>query len=459
MTPFKRFVPLVVAVLLSACINVPEVGDPLPEVPGDGGIKPDAGMPPDAGSPPDSGVPADLTPPTVTQVTPAPGSSQVSTSTQLVVTFSEPMNVSTVQVSTAPQTNLTGATWSNGETQMTLQPAELLAQNTMYSLFVDGRDKAGNLLTGQKAYSFTTTGPAPDTTRPTVLSHMPGASAIGIARNASITVVFSEPMDKAATQTAFAITTPTGFNAGVFDWNTAGTEMTFNPDADFPYGADVTWRVSTAAKDLAGNTLGSAATGTFRVIRVNTITIDFDPQTSGSASSPDYWKQTYYYSAARVGDWAGNTAYRLFLGFTLDVLPDNLTQITSAKLRWYISGRNGDAFGNLGRLLIERVYIGNQIALSTADTTNPEARVQYESQALNPPIFVASGDLMTTGVFDVTSFVSLDWQEKTNRGSKRSQFRLRHEIPTDNDSSSDEIYSSEDSAPNLAELEVTYQHP
>ncbi len=85
MTLFKRFIPLVLAVLLSACIDVPEVGDPLPEVPGDGGTKPDAGMPPDAGIPPDAGVPTDLTPPTVTQVTPAPGSSQVATSPQLVV--------------------------------------------------------------------------------------------------------------------------------------------------------------------------------------------------------------------------------------------------------------------------------------------------------------------------------------------------------------------------------------
>lgn len=457
MTPFRRFIPLVVAVLLSACIDLPEVVDP-PAMPGDGGTRPDAGMPPDAG-PPDSGVPADTTSPTVTQVSPTPGSSQVATSTQLVVTFSEPMNVGTVQVSTAPQTNLSARTWSNGDSQLTLQPGELLAQNTTYSLFVDGRDKAGNLLSGTKAYSFTTTGPAPDTTSPTVLSNTPSASAIGVARNASITVVFSEPMDKASAQTAFAITSPIGFKAGLFTWNTSQTEMTFNPDTDFPYGAEINWEVSTAAEDLAGNTLRSAAMGTFRVIRVNTVTIDFDPPTSGSASSPDYWRQSLQYNLETVGDWAGNKGYRLFLGFGLDALPDSLLRITNSKLKWHVSGRNGDAFGSLGRLLLERIYIGNQIALSTADWTNPDARVQYESPALNSPLFITSNEITTVGTFDVTSFVVLDWQDRANRSSKRSQFRLRFETITNNNSMEDSLYSSAGTSPKLAELEVTYEYP
>lgn len=457
MTLLKRFIPLVVTVLLSACIDVPEVAEP--EVPGDAGTKPDAGMPPDAGSPPDSGVPADMSAPTLTEVFPAHDSSQVATSSQFLLVFSEPMNVSTVQVSISPTVALNTSTWSNGDTRLTLQPAALLSQNTTYYLSVDGKDKAGNLLSGRKAYSFSTTGPAPDTTPPTVLSSTPSAAAVGIARNALITVVFSEPMDKAAAQTAFAITSPTGFNAGVFDWNAAGTEMTFNPDADFAYGADVVWRVSTAAKDVAGNTLGIDATGTFRAIRVNTITIDFDPQTSGSAAAPNYWKQTYFFNFEVVGDGSLNTAYRLFLGFKLDALSDNLVQIANAKLKWHVSGRHGDAFGTLGRLLIERVYIGEQIALSTASSTNPETRVQYESQALNPPIFATSSAITTTGIFDVTSFVALDWQDRSSRNSKRSQFRLRFEAPTDNDSAGDDLYSDAETAPKLAELEVTYEHP
>jgi len=457
MTPFRRFVPLVVAVLLSACIDLPEVVDP-PELPGDGGTRPDAGMPPDAG-PPDSGVPADATSPTVTQVSPTPGSSQVATSTQLVVTFSEPMNVGTVQVSTAPQTNLSVRTWSNGDSQLTLQPGELLAQNTTYSLFVDGRDKAGNLLSGTKAYSFTTTGPAPDTTSPTVLSNTPSASAIGVARNASITVVFSEPMDKASAQTAFAITSPVGFKAGLFTWNTSQTEMTFNPDTDFPYGAEINWEVSTAAEDLAGNTLGIAAMGTFRVLRLSTVTINYDPLTSGSATSPNYSVMTHYFNGAAVGDYGQSTwQERLLLGFKLDALPDNLLRITHSKLKWRVSRQLNNPFQTLGNLFLESVYIGTEIALSDASSTNPVSRTQYESAALGSPTIIPSNIISSITEIDVASFVSLHWQERMNRGSKRAQFRLRFEIPNDNDSLNDSLYT-DDTVSTLAELEITYEHP
>jgi hypothetical protein len=457
MTPFRRFVPLFVAVLLSACIDLPEVVDP-PELPGDGGTRPDAGMPPDAG-PPDSGVPADVTSPTVTQVTPAPGSSQVATSTQLVVTFSEPMNVSTVQVSTAPQTNLSTRTWSNGDSQLTLQPGELLAQNTRYSLFVEGRDKAGNLLTGTKAYSFTTTGPAPDTTSPTVLSNTPSASAIGVARNASITVVFSEPMDKASAQTAFAITAPTGFKAGLFTWNTSQTEMTFNPDTDFPYGTEINWEVSTAAKDLAGNTLGGTGMGTFRVLRLSTVTINYDPLTSGSATSPNYDVMTHYFSGAIVGDYGQTTLQeRLLLGFKLDALPDDLTRFSNSKLKWRVSRQLNEPFQTLGNLLLERVYIGEEIALSNTTSTNPVSKTQYESAALSSPTIIPSSTISSITEIDVTLFVSQHWQERTSRGNKRAQFRLRFEIPNDNDSVNDLLHT-EDTVPTLAELEISYEHP
>jgi hypothetical protein len=416
-------------------------------------------MPPDAGGLPDSGVPADMSPSTVTEVSPAPGSSQVATSSQLVLAFSEPMNVSTVQVSIAPQVDVSTSTWTNGDTRLTLQPAALLSQNTTYRLFVEGKDKAGNQLSGNKAYSFTTTGPAPDTTPPTVLSSTPATSAIGIARNASITVVFSEPMDKASAQTAFAITSPSGFNAGVFDWNAAGTEMTFNPDTDFAYGDDITWRVSTAAKDLAGNTLGSDATHTFRAVRINTVTINYDPRTSGSATSPYYAKVNYLFIGAAVGDYGQSSQQeRLLLGFKLETLPDDLILIKQCGLKWRVSSVLDNPFQTLGNLLLERVYIGEEIALSDTNSNNPASKTQYESPALSSPIIIPSNSIYTITGVDVTSFVTQHWQERGSRGSKRAQFRLRFEIPNDNDGRNDVIYT-EETVSTLAELEITYEHP
>lgn len=445
MTLLNRFIPLVVAVLLSACIDVPEVGDPLPnpEVP-DGGTKPDGG------------VPADTTPPTITAAAPGHGSTNVATSSQFQFTFSEPMNVGTVQVSIAPTVALSTGVWTSNNTQLTLQPLAALAQNTTYTLTVDGKDVAGNLLTNRKQFSFETTGPEPDTTPPTILAISPSYGAIGVAKDATLTVTFSEPMDRATAQTAFAIS---GFNAGVFTWNEEGTVMTFNPDTDFPYGTTVEWHVSAVAKDLTGNTLESATAASFRTIRVSTVTIDFDPYTSGSATAPNYERFNHNYNLELVGDSVQNRQSRLLLGFKLDALPEALSVITSSRLRWFATEQGGTPFSTLGRLLLEHVYIGETIAFSSIEMTNPAAKGQYEAPSLGSSISIPISTLPAATITDVTSFVTHDWAERVNRNTKRSQFRLRFELPTNNDGLIDRVASDVDQNPKLAELEVTYEYP
>lgn len=456
MTRTQRIVPLALMAVLSACIELPEIADPVPSPTPDAGT--DGGLPdggrPDGG---DGGSPLDITPPTVTETSPIHDSTQVGIGSQLRFTFSEPMNVNSVQVSTTPTVAFSSPAWSNDNKLLTLQPTAVLAHNTTYTTSVAGKDVAGNVLTGQKVFSFSTTGPAPDTTPPTVLNSTPGSGATGVERNASITVVFSEPMDKASAQTAFAITSPTGFNAGVFDWNAAGTEMTFNPDAEFPYGTEVTWRVSTAAKDLSANTLATSDTRTFRVIRVTTVTIDFDPETSGSATAPDYWRQSYLYNFEEIGDWSSNQPIKLFLGFKLIALPEDLSRVTKSELKWNVSGQEGNPYNTLGNILLERVYIGEKVALSTIDETNPRAKEQYESPAISPTLNITNNVRSDLSV-DVTPLVASAWSDRTNQ-SKRAQFRLRFENATDSDGQSDIVYSSSEITPQLAELRVTYEHP
>jgi hypothetical protein len=441
MTLINRVVPLVLALLLSACINVPEV---------DGPEIPDAGLP-DAGPKPDAGVPADTTPPTVTATMPLHGSTNVATSAQMVLTFSEPMNVSTVQVNITPTVALSGSTWSNGNTQLTLQPTAPLAQNTTFTLVADGKDVAGNALTERTVFSFTTTGPAPDTAAPTVLGVSPNYGAIGVARNAAITVTFSEPMDKASAQTAFAITAPPGFNSGVFDWNVAGTEMTFNPDTDFSYGTEVNWRISTAAKDQSSNTMENSATGTFRAIRKTAVTLPYDETVSdmvfnyGEDSVPRF---RYY-----VGDDAGNThASRTFFGVSLSGLPQDLTQITSAQFRLRITGTIGAPFSKLGNLLLESVNYGPTLDRTTSD---------YNTPPLGPGVSVPSSIIGGEGFFDVLQFVKDDWANRNAR-SNYSEFRLRFEIQNNTDSATDAIYFEREEPaliPEFAKLLLEYEHP
>jgi serine protease AprX len=94
--------------------------------------------------------------------------------------------------------------------------------------------------------------PPADQTAPSVTAVSPveGATAVSVGTN--VTVTFSEPMDQPATQAAFTLNGP-GAVAGSFSWS--GSTMTFDPTAGLAASTTYTARVTTAAKDAAGNPL------------------------------------------------------------------------------------------------------------------------------------------------------------------------------------------------------------
>jgi hypothetical protein len=369
------------------------------------------------------------------------------------------MDIDTVQVSISPPVPLGAPTWSVGNTRLIIQPSSSLAQNAPYSLTVVGKDVAGNDLTGTRIISFNTTGPAPDTTPPAQLGFVPNNLATGVERTASITILFSEPMDKASVQNAFAITSPVGFNSGAFTWNEAGTEMTFKPNTSFDYGSDISWRVATTATDVSGNPLQAAISGAFRTIRKETVFINFDLDTSGAIRKPDYNVYRYVEHTVAVGDATDDSAHRIFLGFKLDALPENLTRITNSTLTWWFTAKQGDPFGQLGTLRLEPVNIGDSLDGSPlGGDHSPEGEADFNAQPLGNYIHVNDSTASKYGQFDVTPFVIKDWENRTNR-AKRSQFRLSFTRESNNNSSYDRLYSSPASTPRLAELELTYEFP
>lgn len=452
---------VVVGLVAAACLDLPEVEYP-PVADGGNRPQPDAGRPPDPG-PPDAGAPdsgtVDIVAPSILGTVPAEGATQVGTATRLEVTFSEPMKTSTVRLVLQPAASLGVPAWSAGGSRLVVQPATTLAQSTSYTLNVDGQDEAGHALTGRRSFTFRTEGPEPDTTQPTAISYSPSNAATGVERSDSIILLFSEPMNKVSAESAFQIVSPLGFNAGTFTWNSAATEMTFKPSTDFAYGADVQWRVSTAARDVAGNALATQVTGAFRVIRQFTVTIDFDPQTSGSLGKPYYIRQSSIYNLESVGDVYDDSTHRLFLGFKLDSLPESLTQITQCSLKWLISGQQGNPFGKFGNLLLERVNIGEKLDGSGIEgTTNPLAFDDYHANALNTSMLAPTYISAPSATFNITHFFMQDWTERNVRG-KRSQYRLRFEGESDLNGSNDRIFSSAETQPKLAELQITYLAP
>jgi hypothetical protein len=154
-------------------------------------------------------------------------------------------------------------------------------------------------------FSFTTAAAA-DSTAPSLTSAVPGSTATGVARNANIQLTFSEPMDKAATQAAFSITAPAGYSTGAFSWSADGKTMTFNPGPNFNYGEAILWRVTTAAKDLAGNALAQQISRGFLVIRQGTMILDSVAAVDGAYGAT---LQASSYSVARFTGFGDSSTF------------------------------------------------------------------------------------------------------------------------------------------------------
>lgn len=361
----------------------------------------------------------DTTPPTVVATTPAPSATGVSTNTAISVTFSEEMNTASVDAAISISPAASGiVSWDASGTLRSVQ-AKGLAANTQYTLTVGvgAKDAAGNALAAPYVVTFTT-GAAPDVIAPSVASSLPAAGETGVARTANIRVTFSEPMDKAATQAAFAITVPAGFGAGTFSWSADGTTMTFNPAGTFSYGGQVSWRVTNAATDLAGNALSAQVSRSFSVIKQGTLVLNSVAASDGyiRTVAPEVWPTNTTLHVGEIGDGAH---VRSFLTFNLSALPASTVRITLAAIYLSQMQLKGDPAGALGGpAKLERVNYGESLDLADYNIS------RYTS-------FNDSVDF-TIGAVDgwrsnsqVALGVWADFQNRASRGNL-TQFRLRY---------------------------------
>lgn len=411
---------------------------------------------------------ADLTPPELAQAQPAAGSADVAINSGLSITFSEPMNQASVEAAVSIAPPISGAvSWDASGAIYTLTPNAALAGNTLYTVTIaaSAKDQAGNPLAAPKVLSFTTAAGA-DTTAPLLSSSLPAASELGVARASNISVSFNEPMNQAATQAAFSITAPAGHESGAFSWSADGKTMTFNPQVSFAYGAAVSWRLTNAAADLAGNTLFKTAVQSFTVVRQGTMVLETVPALDGHVSSGGAISAGGLVSL--VGDNQSNTHYRSFLSFDLGALPANTVRLTGATLYAFLGSEAGDAVGTLGGAAkVERVDYGPTLNASDFDL----ARFPGSLDSVD---LIAS----STSGWKFTALVGLgvlaDWTDRANRGG-RTQFRVRFPTTFSDNATSDfvQLHTSESSSaycprPNAAaagssscrpHLVVSYEYP
>jgi len=158
-----------------------------------------------------------------------------------------------------------------------------------------------------------------DTTAPTITSVSPTDNATGVDPAGNLSVAFSEPMNKAATQDAFSLTPagqPTATVSGSFSWN--GNTMTFDPATDLAKGGGYTATVGTGATDVAGNGLSAEKSWNFTTKRTTPVT-SFPSATtilsgrlrSGAhsrlaADDDSYYRVDSTSSGTRTSDWHGH---------------------------------------------------------------------------------------------------------------------------------------------------------
>lgn len=202
----------------------------------------------------------------ITSTSPTRGDVSVPTSTSISATFTDPMDVATVNGTTftasSPAGPLTG-TVTCVDLTATLHPDAVLPDNTLITATIT---KGVRALNGKKlaaAYEWTfTTGNTTDTTLPTVSSTDPTAGQTGVVLNKEIIATFSEPMAASSvTDTTFTVSGPGGAVNGVV--TLLNNVATFKPAANLTATTLYTATISTGATDLSGNGLAIAKIWTF----------------------------------------------------------------------------------------------------------------------------------------------------------------------------------------------------
>lgn len=221
-----------------------------------------------------TGTAPDTTAPTVIQVVPPSGSTNIPTNRVITVEFSEPMNATTLNATTF--TVLAGGTPVSGRLAMlagprgpntlaTFTPNQLLSAINLYAVALTTglRDTGGNPL-GAVSSTFTT-GAGVDTFRPSVVSTSPPmldfTSVTNVPLDAKVIVQFSEPMNPLTmTSNNVQLTQVSSSGSSLVVQGTLAVSsdlrsVTFTPAQRLIPNGTHTLTLSAGLTDLAGNPL------------------------------------------------------------------------------------------------------------------------------------------------------------------------------------------------------------
>ena len=225
------------------------------------------------------GPTGDRTAPTVISTAPANLAAGVERTATVSATLSEPVLGTSVTPTTftvtANGTAVQGTRTVDGAI-VTFTPSALLAYSTTYTatLTTGIEDVAGNGLATARSWTFTTVANPP----PTVAVVTPPAGATLVARDAAITVGFTENIAPASLNGGTFTVTPAGGAAIDGTITLDNAIATFTPSAPLAYGTVYTIRLTTGVTDLEGGALAQTFTSTFTTLHNSAPTANAGPQ-------------------------------------------------------------------------------------------------------------------------------------------------------------------------------------
>lgn len=210
-----------------------------------------------------TGSALDTTAPVVVSTINANGDTNVSISTRVGATFSEIMHPASFSGTnfllkeTISSNPITG-TLVISKANAFFTPSAYLTPNTQYTATLKGGvggvdDLADNVMAVDKVWSWTT-GATAEVTPPVVTSVSPANAAVDVETASDIHAAFSEAMDPTTiNNNSFTV----GGIEGLVSMSNGNTVATFTPSALLSVNTTYTATLSTALKDLSGNSLAA----------------------------------------------------------------------------------------------------------------------------------------------------------------------------------------------------------
>ena len=200
----------------------------------------------------------DTTPPTVTSITPPNGATAVGQNTPVVITFSKPLNPSTLVANNIALFNGTtriNPSISRSPDSRTVTLSTTLPSSALITVVLTSgvTDLLGNHLADFS--SQFTSAPTPPTGHPSVITQRPGNGATGIPANTQITLVTNTPLKTSTVTAALHVSQNGVLVSGSIAAN--GQNVVFTPAAALQPGALVQIFFDSNATDNSGSTLNN----------------------------------------------------------------------------------------------------------------------------------------------------------------------------------------------------------